>query len=86
MQRRVQRVRAPATSTPDAPPPPHPQVRDAVARCGAAADEWRRSGFAQRRRLLRIILKFIVENQEEICRWAGGGCKGWGALVRLHCA
>eukprot|EP00887_Chlorella_sp_A99_P003616 scaffold7.g3616.t1 len=44
------------------------QVREAVAAAKAAAAEWRTSSFKQRRLLLRIILKHIVENQEEICR------------------
>ncbi|KAL4441818.1 hypothetical protein ABPG77_003734 [Micractinium sp. CCAP 211/92] len=44
------------------------QVRELVARAKAAGQEWRGSSFAQRRLLLRIILKFIVENQQEICR------------------
>ena len=48
--------------------PPGPQVREVVARAKAAGAEWRDSPFSQRRRLLRVILKFIVENQEEICR------------------
>lgn len=39
-----------------------------MSRAKAASVEWRRSPFAQRRLLLKIILKFIVENQEEICR------------------
>jgi acyl-CoA reductase-like NAD-dependent aldehyde dehydrogenase len=29
---------------------------------------WRTSSFSQRRRLLKIILKFIISNQETICR------------------
>ncbi|KAL4856021.1 Aldehyde dehydrogenase 22A1 [Chlorella vulgaris] len=44
------------------------QVRELVARAKAAGEEWRRSSFGQRSLLLKIILKFIVENQEEICR------------------
>jgi len=30
--------------------------------------EWRNSSFGERRRLLKILLKFIIENQEIICR------------------
>lgn len=30
--------------------------------------EWRKSSFSARRRLLKVLLKFIVENQEPICR------------------
>ncbi len=33
-----------------------------------ATQEWRKSSFAQRRKLLRIMLKFIIDNQETICR------------------
>jgi hypothetical protein len=29
---------------------------------------WRRSSFAQRRRLLQVLLKFIIGHQTEICR------------------
>ncbi len=32
------------------------------------AQVWRRSGFRQRRLLLRVLLKYIVDNQETICR------------------
>ncbi len=42
-----------------------------MARAKAAGEQWRRSSFRQRRQLLKIILKFIVENQEEICRYRG---------------
>lgn len=44
------------------------QVRAAVGRAKAAAAEWKTSTFAQRRLLLKVILKYIVEHQEEICR------------------
>lgn len=33
-----------------------------------AANEWRHSSFNQRRRLLKIILRYILDNQEDICR------------------
>ncbi len=32
------------------------------------AQVWRRSSFRQRRLLLRVLLKYIVDNQETICR------------------
>lgn len=32
---------------------------------------WRASSFAQRRALLKVLLQYIVDHQEEICRW---GC------------
>ncbi|PNW88530.1 hypothetical protein CHLRE_01g033350v5 [Chlamydomonas reinhardtii] len=44
------------------------EVRSRIARCKAAQKEWRTSSFAQRRKLLRILLKFIIENVETICR------------------
>ncbi|PRW57735.1 Aldehyde dehydrogenase 22A1 [Chlorella sorokiniana] len=44
------------------------EVRGLVARAKAAGAQWRTSPFSQRRQLLKIMLKFIVENQEEICR------------------
>jgi len=41
---------------------PHPQV-------------WRSSSFAQRRLLLKILLKYIINHQEQICRSvADDGC------------
>jgi hypothetical protein len=35
-----------------------------------AVQEWAHSSFSQRRKLLKIMLKFIIENQETICRSA----------------
>lgn len=43
-------------------------VHAAVSRARVAAAEWRHSSFAQRRRLLAILLKYTVEHQESICR------------------
>ena len=43
-------------------------MNDVVAKARAAGQEWRHSSFAQRKRLLNIILKYTLENQEEICR------------------
>ena len=45
-------------------------VHAAVARCQAAQAEWGKSDFKQRRTLLKILLRFIVENQETITRVA----------------
>lgn len=63
------------------------QVRGLVARAKAAGAQWRASPFSQRRQLLKIMLKFIVENQEEICRWAAGysaaSCSGLCCTVLL---
>ena len=39
-----------------------------VERAAVAQKEWAKSSFEQRRRLLRIIQRFILENQEPICR------------------
>jgi acyl-CoA reductase-like NAD-dependent aldehyde dehydrogenase len=47
---------------------PAADVRAAVARARAAALRWRASTFAQRRRLMRVLLRYVVEHQEEICR------------------
>ena len=44
------------------------EVRSLVGAAKAAGAEWRCSSFAQRRLLLKVILKFIVETLEEICR------------------
>lgn len=57
-----------------------------MSRAKAAGAAWRASPYSQRRRLLKIILKFIVENQEEICRWAGQGwaALGWAGWLRVH--
>lgn len=44
------------------------EVQAAVKRAKAAAEEWKFSSFAHRRRLLQILLKYILDNQEEICR------------------
>ena len=45
-------------------------VEDAVRRARRAQHEWRRSSFAQRRRLLRTLLRFIVENTQTVARVA----------------
>ena len=46
------------------------QVRDAVKRARKAQETWKMSTFAQRKYLMRIILRYIVENQETIARVA----------------
>lgn len=59
----------PATSAPGrCSCPPLRQVRELVSRAKTASEQWRGSPYSQRRLLLKVILKFIVENQEEICR------------------
>jgi acyl-CoA reductase-like NAD-dependent aldehyde dehydrogenase len=44
------------------------QVRAHVEKARVAQKEWSQSSFATRRRLLKILLKYVVENQEIICR------------------
>ncbi|KXZ42649.1 hypothetical protein GPECTOR_127g527 [Gonium pectorale] len=44
------------------------EVRARIARAKDAQKVWRNSSFSQRRKLLRILLKFIIENTETICR------------------
>lgn len=43
------------------------QVQAVVDKSKAAAKIWKSSSFKQRKHLLRVILKYILENQEEIC-------------------
>jgi len=43
-------------------------VAKAIAACRVASREWARSSFAQRRALMRVLLKYTVDNQETICR------------------
>lgn len=39
-----------------------------INKAKVAAKTWRQSSFEQRRQLLRVLLKYIVENQETICK------------------
>ncbi|KAK8216064.1 Aldehyde/histidinol dehydrogenase [Phyllosticta capitalensis] len=41
-------------------------VDDAVERAKAAQEKWRQTSFAERRRVLKTLLKFILENQRTI--------------------
>lgn len=50
-------------STPD-------RIDRTIAKAAAAQQEWKKSTFAQRRRVLKTLLKFILDNQEEIIRAA----------------
>lgn len=43
-------------------------VRDHVERARVAQSMWAYSSFKQRRRFLRVLLKYILENQELICQ------------------
>lgn len=44
------------------------EVRGHVKQARKAQIEWARSSFKQRRKLLRVLLKYILENQELICQ------------------
>jgi len=44
------------------------QVRDVIKRSRVAAETWRSSSFAQRRLLLRTLLKYTIDHMETICR------------------
>uniref|UniRef100_A0A061RL47 Aldehyde dehydrogenase n=1 Tax=Tetraselmis sp. GSL018 TaxID=582737 RepID=A0A061RL47_9CHLO len=46
------------------------EVRERIGRAREAAVQWRDSSFAQRRLLLRTLLKFILREQKTICRVA----------------
>ncbi|KAK9805787.1 hypothetical protein WJX73_010284 [Symbiochloris irregularis] len=46
------------------------QVNERITQARQAAEVWRRSSFKQRKLLLRIMLKYIVSHQDEICRVA----------------
>ena len=46
-----------------------PRRQTAGCRLMCIAQEWRHSPFSQRRRLIQILLKFIIGHQEEICRY-----------------
>ncbi|PRP95104.1 aldehyde dehydrogenase family protein [Enhygromyxa salina] len=53
----------------------HDEVRDRIARARAAQTSWRRTSFAERRRVLAHMLEMLLEHAdrlcEEICRDAG---------------
>lgn len=57
----AQRIGAVPIVTPD-------EVRARIARARAAQRSWKDSTFAQRRHVLRIFLKFILEHQDDIVR------------------
>uniref|UniRef100_A0A383W8G7 Aldehyde dehydrogenase domain-containing protein n=1 Tax=Tetradesmus obliquus TaxID=3088 RepID=A0A383W8G7_TETOB len=44
------------------------EVRAVIAEAKQAAQVWRSSSFGQRRRLLKVLLKYIIAHQQEICR------------------
>jgi len=47
-----------------------PEVRAIVKRARAVQPKWGATSFAERRAVLRDVLAYIVENQEQICRLA----------------
>ncbi len=57
----AQRIGAVPVVTPE-------EVRERIARARAAQRAWKESTFAQRRHVLRIFLKFILEHQDDIVR------------------
>jgi hypothetical protein len=44
------------------------QVRAAVAAARVAQQQWAKTSFATRRRVVGMILKFVLANQEDICK------------------
>lgn len=50
-------------STPD-------RIDRIIAKAAAAQQQWKNSTFAQRRRVLKTLLKFVLDNQEEVIRAA----------------
>jgi acyl-CoA reductase-like NAD-dependent aldehyde dehydrogenase len=44
------------------------EVRDRIVRARAAQKEWAKSSWGQRRLLLKVIQRFILENQDTICQ------------------
>ncbi|CAL8470086.1 g9628 [Coccomyxa elongata] len=46
------------------------QVKEKIKKARAAAEMWRNSSFRQRKLLLKTLLKYILHNQEAICRVA----------------
>jgi len=44
------------------------EVRERIAKAAKAQREWAKSSFATRRKLLRVMQRFILEEQDTICR------------------
>ncbi|CAI5506353.1 unnamed protein product, partial [Closterium sp. Naga37s-1] len=44
------------------------QVKEHVARARQAQQQWAHSSFEQRRQFLRVLMRYVVENQDLICR------------------
>jgi acyl-CoA reductase-like NAD-dependent aldehyde dehydrogenase len=52
---------------PDLPAMDEKQVRAAIARAAAAQKVWAKSTFRTRRLFLKVLRRFILENQDDIC-------------------
>jgi len=48
------------------------QVLERISLARTAQQQWAKSSFPQRRHLLRIILRFVVENAEAMAKWLAG--------------
>lgn len=46
------------------------EVKAAVGRARKAQASWAQTSFEQRREFLRLLMDFVVENQEDLCRVA----------------
>ena len=57
------------------PSPSVQQVQEAYERARIAQEKWSKTTFEQRRAVLRSLLDFVLENQEDICRV---GCRDTG--------
>jgi len=44
------------------------EVAAKVAKARVAQEEWQRSSFGQRRKFLKILLRYILDHQDDICR------------------
>lgn len=64
----------------------HAQVQESIAKAAEAQRVWAQSGWRQRKLLLRIFNKFMLENAETICRCAHACCTSGlePALYALH--
>ena len=55
-------------------------MTDTVARARAAQAQWAQTTYEQRREVLRVLLDFVVDNQEGLCRVA---CRDTGKTSKL---
>ena len=56
------------------------EIRRKIERAGAGQDQWRKTNFTQRRRVVRSLLKWLVDNQELCARVA---CRDSGKTREL---